>query len=37
MVGFRQTDLWQERYAESRADHLYVDLYEHWLEKVGDA
>ena len=32
MVGFRQADLWQARYAESRADSLYVDLYEHWLE-----
>ena len=32
MVGFRQADLWHERYKESRADSLYVDLYEHWLE-----
>ena len=32
MVGFRQTDLWPERYAESPGDTLYVDLYEHWLE-----
>ena len=34
MVGFRQADLWQDRYAESPRDHLYVDLYEHWLERV---
>ena len=32
MVGFRQADLWQERYTESAGDNLYVDLYEHWLE-----
>lgn len=31
MVGFRQSDLWQP-YAESAADNLYVDIYEHWLE-----
>jgi nitrile hydratase subunit beta len=35
MVGFRQTDLWPERYVESARDTLYVDLYEHWLEKTG--
>ncbi len=34
MVGFRQRDLWQERYRESPADNLYIDLYEHWLEKL---
>jgi nitrile hydratase len=32
MVGFRQTDLWPKRYAESPRDNLYVDIYEHWLE-----
>jgi hypothetical protein len=32
MVGFRQTDLWRERDAESPHDNLYVDLYEHWLQ-----
>jgi nitrile hydratase len=32
MVGFRQTDLWKDRYSESPSDNLYVDLYEHWLE-----
>ena len=32
LVGFRQTDLWQQRYAESPRDNLYVDIYEHWLE-----
>ena len=32
MVGFRQTDLWHQRYAESPRDNLYVDIYEHWLE-----
>jgi len=33
MVGFRQTDLWRDRYAESLDDNLYVDVYEHWLER----
>jgi nitrile hydratase len=32
LVGFRQVDLWPQRYTESPADHLYVDIYEHWLE-----
>ena len=32
LVGFRQTDLWQERYTHSTSDNLYVDIYEHWLE-----
>ena len=36
MVGFRQTDLWHDRYAESRRDNLYVDLYEHWLEPESE-
>jgi nitrile hydratase subunit beta len=35
MVGFRQTDLWQQRYAESPDDNLYVDIYEHWLEPLA--
>ena len=35
LVGFRQTDLWQARYAESASDKLYVDIYEHWLEEVA--
>jgi hypothetical protein len=35
MVGFRQTDLWPGRYAESPRDNLYVDLYEHWLEGMN--
>ena len=33
MVGFRQTDLWRDRYIESPNDNLYVDVYEHWLER----
>lgn len=37
MVGFRQVDLWQTRYAESDRDNLYVDLYEHWLEGLPNA
>jgi len=37
MVGFRQQDLWQARYAESPSDNLYIDLYEHWLEGVPNA
>jgi nitrile hydratase len=36
-VGFRQTDLWQDRYLESTSDCLYVDLYEHWLEPVASS
>jgi len=36
MVGFLQTDLWPQRYAESPRDRLYVDIYEHWLEPVVD-
>ena len=33
MVGFHQTDLWHP-YAESGRDSLYVDIYEHWLERA---
>jgi nitrile hydratase len=36
LVGFRQTDLWQQRYAESPRDNLYVDIYEPWLEPVHE-
>ena len=36
MVGFLQTDLWPQRYAESPSDRLYVDIYEHWLEPIVD-
>ena len=36
MVGFRQTDLWRDRYAESGSDSLYVDIYEHWLEEARE-
>jgi len=35
MVGFRQMDLWPSRYAESSNDHLYVDIYDHWLESIA--
>lgn len=31
LVGFRQADLWPH-YSAAAADHLYVDIYEHWLE-----
>lgn len=34
MVGFKQTDLWQARYRASGEDCLYVDIYEHWLERI---
>ena len=34
MVGFKQIDLWQDRYRDSRFDNLYVDIYEHWLERI---
>jgi nitrile hydratase len=33
LVGFWQTDLWPQRYAESPHDRLYVDIYEHWLKR----
>lgn len=36
LVGFRQADLWQERYAESPHDTLYVDIYESWLEPAHE-
>jgi nitrile hydratase len=36
MVGFRQLDLWPDRYAECADDRLYVDLYEHWLEPLHE-
>ena len=36
LVGFRQPDLWRERYAESPGDTLYVDIYEHWLEPAHE-
>jgi nitrile hydratase beta subunit-like protein len=30
-VGFRQADLWDD-YVGPTGDHLYADVYEHWLE-----
>ena len=30
-VGFRQADLWDD-YEGPANDHLYADVYEHWLE-----
>ena len=30
-VGFRQADLWRD-YEGPAEDHLYADIYEHWLE-----
>jgi len=33
-VGFRQADLWED-YAGATDDHLYADVYEHWLEPGG--
>jgi nitrile hydratase subunit beta len=30
-VGFRQADLW-DGYEGPADDHLYADVYEHWLE-----
>ena len=35
MVGFKQMDLWPERYAELASDTLYVDIYGHWLEPIS--
>ena len=37
MIGFRQPDLWHERYRESARDMLYVDIYEDWLLPVDPA
>jgi nitrile hydratase beta subunit-like protein len=34
MVGFQQTDLWSDRYRESTGDRLFIDLYEHWLDRI---
>jgi nitrile hydratase len=36
LVGFNQLELWPERYTEAPTDHLYVDLYEHWLEDAHE-
>ncbi len=35
LVRFRQADLWPD-YAGGAADSLLIDLYEHWLEPLGD-
>jgi nitrile hydratase len=35
MVGFRQHELWESRWAEPPGDTLFVDLYEHWLEALS--
>ena len=32
-VEFEQTHLWSD-YAESPSDQLWIDLYEHWLERA---
>jgi len=32
LVGFHQTEVWQERYKGSAEDKVFVDIYEHWLE-----
>ena len=32
-VEFDQTELWPD-YAESPRDKLWIDLYEHWLERA---
>ncbi|CAN5167991.1 hypothetical protein BH18ACT10_BH18ACT10_16910 [soil metagenome] len=34
-VGFMQSDLWKD-YEGATDDHLYADVYEHWLEPGGD-
>jgi len=33
-VGFWQADLWSD-YEGPADDHLYADIYEHWLEREG--
>ena len=33
LVGFAQGELW-DGYRGSAADRLYVDVFEHWLEKA---
>lgn len=37
MVGFRQSELWSERYRESSGDTLYVDIYEDWLAPIDSS
>jgi len=32
LVGFRQEDVWGQRYRGARNDRIYVDIYDHWLE-----
>jgi len=34
-IGFAQADLWSD-YDGSPNDILYIDIYEHWLEHVGE-
>ena len=34
LVAFEQRELWPE-YAGSDADRIYVDLFEHWLERAA--
>ena len=34
-VAFRQSDLWRD-YAGTPEDHLYADVYQHWLEPGGE-
>lgn len=36
LIEFRMEDLWERRYAGPAGDRLLVDLYEHWLERVGE-
>jgi nitrile hydratase len=34
LVCFEQRDVWPG-YAGNRADRIYVDVFEHWLEEIG--
>lgn len=33
-IAFDQAAVWGERYPASLPDKLYVDIYEHWLERA---
>jgi nitrile hydratase len=34
LVGFAQHEVWPE-YGGQATDRIYVDVYEHWLERAG--
>jgi nitrile hydratase len=34
LVGFRQRDVWGDRYEGPEGDTVYADIFEHWLESA---